>query len=197
MLRIGLTGGIGSGKTTVARYFAELGVAIIDADVIAREVVKPHSPVFKKIVEHFGDIVIEKNGNLNRQKLRKLVFNNINERQWLERALHPLIRKRMKEEIAKVKSSYCILVIPLLIENLPHPLVDHILLVDTPQELQQHRVKERDKLRPNQLQAILEAQTNRQQRLAAADDVIHNDKGLPELHQAVVELHTKYLKLVE
>ncbi len=198
MLRIGLTGGIGSGKSTVANYFAELGVPIIDADEIAREITILSQIAFKKIVAHFGKQVLSGENSLNRSRLQRLIFKYPQERQWLENLLHPLIILKMKEKLEEINSPYCILVIPLL-ERTKHSInfIDRILVVDVPVFLQIQRTKIRDHLSDKQIKLILESQSSREERLAIANDVIVNDKTLPELGEAVFQLHAQYLKLAK
>lgn len=197
MLVVGLTGGIGSGKSTVANYFAELGIDIIDTDQLAREVVAPGTPALIKITEHFGKEILDPKHQLNRKKLGDIVFKNPAERKWLEQLLHPLIREKMQQHIQQAQSSYCIAVIPLLIETQPNKLVDRILIIDSPENLQITRAQQRDNLTQQQITTILKAQATREQRLAAADDVILNDKDLNHLKQQVLQLHKKYLGLAK
>lgn len=193
-LTIGLTGGIGSGKSTVAKLFAEQGIDVIDADQLAREVTKPHTPALDQIVQHFGKKILNDH-QLDRKQLREVIFNDPKERTWLENLLHPLIRAAMKNKIEKVQSPYCILVIPLLIETKPHPLVKRILVVDVPESLQIKRAMERDQLSLEAVQAVLRSQVSRPQRLQAADDVITNDKDRASLQSQVLHLHERYLRL--
>jgi len=195
MLKIGLTGGIGSGKSTVAKYFAELGVAIIDADKIARELVATGTPALTKIVEHFGNKILTSRDELDRKYLRKLIFNNPKQKQWLERLLHPLIYHEMENQLQQVKSPYCILVIPLLVETQQEKLVDRILIVDAPQEQQINRTIKKNKISEKEVKTIIATQANREQRLASADDIIYNDNSLTKLKQQVQQLHQKYLIL--
>jgi len=193
MLRIGLTGGIGSGKSTVANYFAALGVPIIDSDVLAREVVNPGTSALKEIVAHFGTTILTKENHLDRAKLRKLIFNHAAEQKWLENLLHPLILQKMAEQIQALSAPYCILVIPLLLEKqIP---ADRILVVDTSNDLQIQRTSQRDKINIKQVRAILQTQLTRTERCAQADDIIHNEGDLAELKQQVRALHEKYLRL--
>lgn len=195
MLTIGLTGGIGSGKSTVAKYFSELGIEIIDTDELAREVVQPGTEALNKIIEKFGAGILDKEQHLDRKKLRNIIFKDVEARQWLEQLLHPLIRQCMRERIAHVKSPYCVAVIPLLVETKPNKSIHRVLVVDSPENLQISRVQQRDKLTSAQVNAILKAQASRDQRLSAADDVIHNDGNLNHLKQQVTQLHQRYLKL--
>lgn len=196
MLVIGLTGGIGSGKSTVAKLFAELGIEIIDADEFARIVVQPHTAGLAEIVKHFGKEILTAQGELNRQELRQKIFKHPEERVWLEQLLHPLIRQAMRERLAQVKSSYCIMVIPLLIESKPNELIDRILVVDAPEELQIERAMERDHLDRAQCEAIMKVQATREQRLSRADDVIDNSKDLNYLKQQVKQLNERYRLLI-
>lgn len=195
MLRIGLTGGIASGKSTVANYFFKLGISIIDSDKIAQEITTSNQEALKKIVEHFGnDILVGK--TLNRSRLRKLIFNYPEEREWIEKLLHPLIIAKILNNIKEINSPYCILVIPLLVEA-KHPInfLDRVLVVDTPTFLQIQRLKIRDGLSDKQIKLILQSQSSRENRLAIANDVIVNDTTLQELRKAVIQLHTKYLNI--
>lgn len=192
--RVGLTGGIASGKSTVAQLFAQQGIAIIDADVIAREIVLPGQKAYEAIVLHFGDTILEKNGHLDRAKLKNIVFKNEVERWWLEALLHPLIRQKMIEKTLEAKSPYCILVIPLLIETFPYPELNRILVIDVDVDTQIKRLKERDHLDDAIIHSILEAQVSRAERLANADDVLKNEGDLNALAKAVKKLHTNYLR---
>jgi dephospho-CoA kinase len=192
---IGLTGGIGAGKTTVANLFAEHGVPIIDADVIARDVTLPNQLGYAKIVSHFGPNILQADGTLDRKKLRDLIFKNPAERQWLEELLHPLIKKRIEKEIGLLTAPYCIVVIPLLIEVKAYEFINRILIVDTDEHLQIQRASARDKSSTEEIAAILASQTSRTQRLAIGDDVIVNNGTLLDLAPQVAKLHEKYLAL--
>jgi len=194
MYRIGLTGGIASGKSTVAHLFAQHGIGIIDADLIAREIVLPGQSAYKAIVAHFGENILEDHGNINRIKLKEIVFNHKEERLWLEKLLHPLIRNEMIARSNKVPSPYCIEVIPLLIETLPYPELNRILVVDVSVDTQIKRLKEREKLEDTLIKEILTAQISREERLSHADDVIENEGDLSSLTQAVNRLHQRYLQ---
>ncbi len=197
MLTIGLTGGIGSGKSTAADYFAELGAAIIDADVIARELVQPDSPLNAVILEHFGSAVKTANNELDRGKLREIIFNNPAERAWLEALLHPNIYAKIKQRVQQTLAPYCIAVIPLLLETNQQDIVQRVLLVDTTQALQHQRVQMRDQSDNMQIEQILQAQASRSQRLAIADDIIENTGSLAALREQVEKLHQYYLTLVK
>ncbi len=194
MLVIGLTGGIGSGKSTVAKLFAEKGIPIIDTDQLAREVTLPGQPALKAIIDKFGDTILLPDKTLDRAQLRKQVFKDPLKRSWLEALLHPLIRAEAKRQIQLTKSKYCIVVIPLLVETMPNPLIDRILVVDTTLEHQLHRAKARDSLSEQEIKNIIESQVSREQRLKAADDIILNDGTLDHLQQQVDQLHLQYLK---
>lgn len=195
MLIIGLTGGIGSGKTTVADMFAELGVDIIDTDIIARDLVQPDKPAFKKITEHFGHHIVDSDGQLNRQKLSEVTFNNEKERKALESILHPSIEKEMLMQISKINKPYCIAVIPLLFETGQQQRVDRILVVDCETDDQLQRVQNRDNRSTQQILSIINAQVSRNTRLSAADDIIENSGDMKNLHNKVDKLHKKYLEL--
>ena len=194
MLVIGLTGGIGSGKSTVAKLFQEKGIAVIDTDQLARDVVQPHQIAYKAIVEKFGDAILSHDGTLNRSALRKLVFADEKNRLWLEQLLHPLIYIEMQRHIAIATSPYCIAVIPLLLETGSHPLINRILVVDATEEEQIERAKIRDRLSEKEILAILQTQIGREKRLAAADDIIQNHR-MEDLPRQVEQLHEFYLSL--
>lgn len=194
MLVIGLTGGIGSGKSVVADLFAERDIPIIDADMIAREVTQSGSPALADIAEHFGSSVIQEDGTLNRTALRDKIFADADERIWLENLLHPLILQRIDEIIRSLKTPYCIVVIPLLFETGTQTLIDRTLLVDAPETEQVARVSRRDHVSIEHVQAIMQTQTTREQRRALADDVIVNDGSLADLEAQVDTLHEKYSK---
>jgi len=195
MLTIGLTGGIGSGKSTVAQYFNDLGVTIIDADLIARDLVKKNSVPFNKIIEHFGESVLLADGELNRGKLREIIFTQDSERIWLENLLHPLVLKEINHQRIHVKSLYCILVIPLLLEKDIDYKIDRIVVVDAAEALQIQRVQQRDQITEDHAKAILAKQINRHERLKLAHDVIVNNGNLNNLKLQIETLHQQYLRL--
>lgn len=195
MLVIGLTGGIGSGKSQVAKAFAAKAIDIINADALARDVVLPGTAALSDIHQHFGDDVLHPNGELNRQALRQHIFRNPAEKAWLEQRLHPEIRTAMATAIAAAQSPYVVCEIPLLVETGPNPLVDRILVVDVPLELQRERTMQRDNITASEVNAIMAHQVTREQRLAAADDVIDNSGSFAVTEQQVDQLHEKYLKL--
>ena len=193
---VGLTGGIGSGKSTVAELFAELGISVIDADIIAREVVAPGQAALQEIVNKFGQQILTTDGHLDRQQLRALVFSQPQQKAWLNNLLHPLIRQRMLEQTQQATSAYCILALPLLVENQLQTLLDRVLVVDVSEATQLSRTVRRDNNSEQQVRNIMQAQASRQQRLAHADDVICNDGEPTELAPQVKKLHNQYLALV-
>ncbi|BDY06665.1 dephospho-CoA kinase [Ferrimonas sp. YFM] len=193
-LLIGLTGGIGSGKTTVANLFADRGIELIDADIIAREVVAPGSDGLKAIVDHFGKEMLSR-GELDRAALRARVFNNPQELQWLNNLIHPLVRTTMTERGKAAASPYALLVIPLLVENGLQSLVERVLVVDLPEEEQLRRTMSRDSNDRALVEKIMANQASREQRLAAADDRIDNGGNLADLNTQVERLHQHYLTL--
>ncbi|QKT03033.1 dephospho-CoA kinase [Ectothiorhodospiraceae bacterium 2226] len=195
MLVIGLTGGIGSGKSAVAARFAQFGVPVLDADELAREVVQPGQPALHEIVQAFGAEVLQADGQLDRARLRRLVFGNPEQRRRLEAITHPRIRAAMRARLAQLVAPYCVVVIPLLLETGQTDLVDRILVVDASPELQLQRAQARDGLPPQDIQAIIAAQVARPERLAAADDLITNDGTLADLQAQVDALHPRYLGL--
>jgi dephospho-CoA kinase len=194
-LLIGLTGGIASGKSTVAQRFMDLGVPVIDADVAAREVVAPGKPGLRQVIDRFGSRVVAKNGELDRRALRELVFSDSDARRDLEMILHPLIRAEMDRAAAVAVGPYIIMAIPLLIEGGSRDRVDRVLVVDVDEAVQLQRVVARDHCSAEQAQAILASQAPRSTRLAAADDVLPNGGSVTELRQAVDALHEQYLRL--
>jgi dephospho-CoA kinase len=194
-LRIGLTGGIASGKSTVAQRFIELGAAVIDADEAAREVVAPGQPGLDAVVARFGPGVLAANGELNRRALRELVFSDPAMRRTLEGILHPLIRSAMEQRAAASGGPYTVMAIPLLVEGGDRTKVDRILVVDIDPETQLERVMTRDSCSADQARSIIAAQAPRAARLKAADDVILNSGTISDMRSAVDQLHHRYLKL--
>lgn len=193
MLVIGLTGGIGSGKSTVAELFQQQGIEIIDADQIAREVVEVGEPALDQIVDHFGKDIVDQQGRLKRSELRELVFSDARERHWLEQLLHPLIEQRMQQRIQKSPSPYCVLVSPLLLETAQKKLVDRILVIDVSKEEQIERTMKRDNSSRETIEAIIASQIDRDTRLESADDIVNNDEDLDHLTEEVKTLHQLYL----
>ena len=192
--RVALTGGIASGKTTVAGLFAELGIPLIDTDVIAREVVEPGQPALAAIVRAFGPEVLDAEGRLDRRRMRERIFADPAARQRLEAILHPAIRAGMERQSRAAGGPYQILVIPLLAEGRRRDHVDRVLLVDVPESLQVERLVCRDGVSSEQAEASLNAQATRAERLAIADDVIQNAGRVDELKQQVRALHEQYLQ---
>lgn len=192
---LGLTGGIGSGKSAAAERFAELGVHVVDADQVARSVVEPGSAALAQIVDRFGAPILASSGELNRAALRERIFASVEDRHWLERLLHPLIRQEIWASLSRAESPYAVLVSPLLIESRQHEQVDRVLVVDVPEDLQLQRVLARDQVSENQVRAILAAQARRDDRLRHANDVLVNDRDLSWLRQEVDRLHGRYLQL--
>lgn len=195
--RVGLTGGIGSGKTTVANAFTNLGVKVVDADVVARRVVEPGSAALKQIQAFFGHGVISADGQLDRAKLREIVFADPNAKTWLNALLHPLIRQQMLQELDTASSPYSLLVAPLLIENRLDLLVDKVLVVDVPEEVQLERTMHRDQNSPELIRSIMASQCSRAERLAAADYVISNEGPVNAIQAQVAKLHQVFLALSE
>jgi dephospho-CoA kinase len=194
-LRIGLTGGIASGKTTVAERFSELGVAVIDADAAARSVVAPGEPALTEIFRRFGPAVIAADGGLERRELRNLVFADPQARADLEGILHPRIRVEMERLAGAAGGPYLVMAIPLLVETAGRTPVDRVLVVDVPEHVQIERVMSRDACSADQARAIVAAQASRAERLARADDVLPNSGSIAELRRGVDGLHQHYLRL--
>ncbi len=193
---VGLTGGIASGKTTVSDLFAELGVPVIDADIAAREVVEPGTPGLAQLVEAFGDGILDEQGRLDRRGLRNIVFADPAARRRLEQITHPLIHQRLIEQLQAAAAPYALLVVPLLTRGSAlAKLTDRILVVDVPVEVQRARVVARDQCSPEQADAIIAAQSPREERLALADDVIVNDGQIEQLRPQIEDLHRRYLAL--
>ncbi|MDH0893505.1 MULTISPECIES: dephospho-CoA kinase [unclassified Pseudomonas] len=192
---LGLTGGIGSGKSAVAQYFIDLGVHLVDADHAARWVVEPGRPALATIAERFGPQVLLPDGGLDRSALRQLVFQDEAQRRWLEGLLHPLIFHEIDQALARAESPYAILVSPLLVESGQHRMTQRVLVVDAPEHLQLQRSMVRDNSSEEQIRAILKAQSSREERLSHADDVLINDQDLPWLKTEVERLHNFYLTL--
>jgi dephospho-CoA kinase len=194
-LKIGLTGGIGSGKTTVCQLFADYSIPIIDADIIARQLVEPGQPALDEIIRQFGHDILS-NDSLDRKKLGKIIFADKEKKKQLESILHPAIYQRLKQQASTLQSPYCILAIPLLLETGMEDLVDRILVIDCPVALQYQRVKQRDALSDQQIDQIIASQISRDERQKQADDIIDNSKSPIELAEQVKNLHNLYLSLV-
>jgi len=195
MFKIGLTGGIASGKSTACRLFAQHGIPIIDADVIARQLVEPNQEAYNEIVDVFGSKICGPNGELNRTYLRQLIFTDAIAKQQLEMILHPRIRLQLIQQSNTLNTPYCILAIPLLIEAKMAELVDRILVIDIDLSLQITRLCRRDNVTIDNAQSIINSQASRQQRLDCADDVIANNNGFENINKRVDNLHKKYLSL--
>lgn len=195
MLRIGLTGGIGSGKSTVCGLFQKLGVPVIDTDLIARELVEPGSAALQKIVALFGQQLLHADGSLDRARLRQRVFSDKEQLMQLEQLLHPLIREEMEQRIRTLRSPYVLLAIPLLLEKEWQHSLDRVLVVDCSESLQRERVAKRDGSSAETIEHIIARQIPRSQRLAAADDIINNNGTIASLQQQVESLHQRYLSL--
>jgi len=195
MLIVGLTGGIGSGKTLVSDYFKSLGIVIVDADVVSRQVVEPGTEALKKIAEKFDSDILNADGTLNRRVLRDIIFNNPDEKQWLENLLHPLIGLETARQLQTSQSPYTIFVSPLLIEIGQYKMTNRILVVDAPENLQVSRTVERDNTQAENVQSIMNTQASREKRLEMADDVILNNSDINSLHKKLDDLHQHYLKL--
>ena len=193
---IGLTGGIASGKTTVANLFKQqFKIDIVDADIVAREVVEPGTPGLNAIVEHFGADIVRDDQTLDRAKLREKIFSNPEEKAWLNGLLHPMISEKMVEDLEQVTSDYALLVVPLLVENKLDSLCDRVLVVDVDPQTQISRTVKRDNVSEEQANAILASQASREQRLALADDVVKNNPDDPDLLLQITDLHEKYLAM--
>ena len=193
--RVALTGGIASGKSTVADLFAEFGVPVIDTDVIARAVVEPGQPALAQVVETFGPEVVDSDGRLDRRRLRERIFADHETKRRLEAILHPAIRAEMERQSRAADGPYQVLVIPLLTEGKRRDHVDRVLLVDVPEELQIQRLMTRDGVSHEQAKASLNAQATRAERLAMADDILRNTGRPEDLRQDLAALHERYLRL--
>lgn len=196
-LTIGLTGGIGSGKSAAADLFAARGINIVDADIAAREVVEPDTVALTAIAEHFGPSILIADGSLNRRALREIIFADAYEKKWLEALLHPAIRTLIKQQLSEATSPYAVLVSPLLLETDQHTLVERVLVIDCPETDQIQRAAARDQSEPDRIKAIMANQLNRDARLAKADDILHNHASLADLEQQVENLHQTYLSLAQ
>lgn len=197
MFVVGLTGGIGSGKTAATNAFKQLGIAIVDADVVAREVVEPGSPALAKIAAHFGDAILLADGQLDRAALRERIFNNADEKKWLEALLHPMIHAETARQLKSANSAYVIYVSPLLIDGGQQQFCQRIVVVDVPEEQQITRTMSRDGNDRALVEKILASQINRQIRLAAASDIIDNSGDLNQLNTQVEQLHLQFLQLAK
>ncbi|MBC3765312.1 dephospho-CoA kinase [Neptunicella marina] len=191
---VGLTGGIGSGKSTVGKMFEQKGIEVIDADQIARIVVEPGTQALLQIKQHFGEQVLNEDGSLNRAQLRSIIFANSEEKHWLNQLLHPIIRQKMIDACTHARSAYVILMVPLLIENNLIPLVHKLLVVDVAPEIQIQRTILRDNVDETQVKNIIASQASRELRLQLADDIILNHGDSTELNEQINALHQHYLQ---
>ena len=190
---IGLTGGIGSGKSVVSETFEKLGITVVDADLASRVVVEKGKPCLEEIAKHFGNDILNENDELNRAKLREIIFNSDSEKLWLESLLHPAIAEQIKDELNASKSPYTILVSPLLLETNQRDFCDKVLVVDVPIELQMERTTKRDGVSEDQVKSIIKSQINRDERLQLADEIILNEGSIEDLEMIVRELHKKLI----
>lgn len=190
---VALSGGIASGKSTIAHLFAQLGVPIIDADIIARQVVEVGTPALEQITKHFSQEILLENGELDRSQLREIIFNNDHERLWLNNLLHPIIAQETQKQFAQQTKPYVIWVVPLLIENNLHQLADRVLMIDIPEALQLERLINRDRISESLAKKMVATQVCLTDRLAFADDIIVNDGDLESLKIQVDNLYKQYL----
>lgn len=197
MFIVGLTGGIGSGKTAVSDLFMQHNIAIVDADVCARVVVEPGRPALEKIRQHFGDDILLADGNLDRAALRERVFTNPEDKSWLETLLHPLIGEEVLLQLQTASSPYVLFVSPLLVESKQNLICDRVIVVDVPEELQIERTSLRDNNDHEQVKRIMASQADRETRLAAASDVIENLHGFDHLEEQVETLHQRFIQLAK
>jgi dephospho-CoA kinase len=189
---VGVTGGIGSGKTAATDVFKTLGIDVVDADLVSRKVVEPGSVVLFQIEQHFGEDILLENGQLNRAKLREIIFRDQDAKQWLNDLMHPAIRQEIVTSLAEAKSDYVVLSAPLLIENGLEKFCNRVLVIDILEEMQLSRASRRDDVNEEQIRAIMTSQLDRQLRLKVADDVIDNSGDLAQLSEQVKKYHNKY-----
>lgn len=209
MLIVGITGGIGSGKSTATQLFAELGVTIIDADTIAKDILSNNAPLQQEVIAHFGDAVLDEHKQLRRDKLREIIFADPKQKIWLESLLHPLVVNAIQDRINQLTDAidadldhaqvpYCMIAIPLLAEvPASWPLINRVLVIDVDEKTQLARTMQRDHLSANHVQAIMNTQASRQQRLDMADDVIYNESDLASLKEQINTMHERYLRLAK
>ena len=196
-LKIGLTGGVASGKTTVSDFFKGLGIPVIDADVISHEVTQPDGSAFEEIISSFGSSILDENGLIDRKKMRAIIFDDASKKEMLERIIHPKVREEMFDSVSQSNDHYLIVSVPLLVETGMNEMMDRTLVVDCSEETQIERLMHRDKITLGEAKSILRNQTNRSTRLKASDDLIVNEKNvtLNELEKEVLELNERYSKL--
>ena len=197
MLIIGLTGGIGSGKSVASDKVKSLGITIVDADVASRTVVEPGKPALKEIEDHFGSGIITAEGKLDRNNLREIIATDPEERKWLESVTHPKIGEQITKEISESTSVYTLFVAPLLLETNSQEMCSRVVVVDVPKDVQIQRTAKRDKVSSNQVEQMVAAQMEREKRLEKADDVLLNSGTIEDLEKQVEELHKKYIQMVE
>lgn len=195
VLTIALTGGIGSGKTSIASIFKSLGVPIIDSDTISKEIILPGKPCFKDIVNEFGEEILTNKGTIDRYKLRDIIFNNDKARIKLENIIHPVVFKNIDTEISLINYPYCLVIIPLLIETKSTERFDRILVIDALESLQFERIVKRDDISPILIKKIIKTQAKRKERLRYANDIIVNNDKIINLNKSINTLHKKYLGL--
>ena len=197
MFVVGLTGGIGSGKTVASDRFEELGIKVVDADISSRVVVEIGKPALSSIEGEFGSDVISDDGSLNRAKLREIIFKDDEAKSWLESLLHPLIGQHILDEIASATSRYVILVSPLLFETTQFQMCNRTLLIDVPKDIQILRTAKRDKVPESQVEKIIASQMDRDQKIGKADDVIVNDGEISDLISKIDKIHQRYIELAD
>ena len=192
---VGLTGGIGSGKSTAAKYFEKLGAKVINADVVARDSVSSGSQALLKIKQHFGEKIVDKKGRLDRSKLREIIFDNTSEKLWIENLLHPIIREKIILDINNASGSYVLLESPLLFETNQYKLVNVVLLIDVPEELQIIRASQRDKTTSNEIKKIIKTQMPRSEKIELSTYIADNTKSEDDLKKQVEYYHKKFIDL--
>lgn len=194
---LGVTGGIGSGKTTVTNLFAKHGIEVVDADIVARHILDKGTQALAAVRQRYGDQVLQANGSLNRTWLREKIFQQPDEKDWLDALTHPLIREQLLQSLEQARSPYVILSAPLLVENNLTRYCNRVLVVDVSEATQRERTQQRDNVSAAQIERIMQAQASRQQRLAAADDIINNEGDRELLTSQVAKLHSDYLALAQ
>ena len=193
---VGLTGGIGSGKSAAAKFFVELGVDLIDADNLAKNVLNKNSKGYELFINEFGEQYLDNNKNIDRDLLRKTIFNDSDKKNKLENIIHPQVRSDIEEFIKTSKSDYCIVVVPLIYETKSSSYYDRILVIDCDEEIQINRSAIRDNTENKEIKKIISKQASREERLSIADDVILNNRTLEFLKEEVIKLHKKYIKIL-
>lgn len=197
MLKVGLTGGIASGKSTISQLFSNLGVSVIDTDVISHQLMQKGQPAYLHTVQHFGPDVLNKDGSLNRPLLRKIIFDQPQQKQWLEEMIHPLIRQQTNENISQLSNgNYVLIVVPLMFESGFNNMLDHIIAIDCPAQVQQKRLTQRDNINDELAQKMITSQIDNSSRLAQADSIIHNFDN-EDRSREIFQLHQKLLKLAQ